>query len=81
MKFPAGFVLQVAENERRAWWGMREAICCLQASNMSIVAQQKVWCGAGTHYSQGQTSGREAMFFYLKLFKILNLSLKKEFSL
>lgn len=42
MKFPAGLVLQVAENELRAWLGMREAICCLRAVNMSIVAQRQV---------------------------------------
>lgn len=26
----------------RAWWGTREAICCLKAVNMTIVAQQQV---------------------------------------
>lgn len=41
MKFPAQFVLQVAENESRAWWGMREAICCLWDVNVCIVAQHR----------------------------------------
>lgn len=63
MKFPKQFVLQVAENEGRAWWGMREAICSPWAVNVCIVAQQcrlsvvavcAVCCG------QGWTDGWEA---------------------
>lgn len=50
MKFPAQFVLQVAENESRVWWGMREANCCLRDVNVRIVAQQ---CYAGMTHTRG----------------------------